>query len=96
MQGNIELQPGKGVRLPLLTDVTTFLASAMQQIAQAYADAGSVEEFWNTIPFPNEAENEKFGKRKWVAMGIRGEELRVAVTLNPKGVLGIDVRTWWQ
>jgi hypothetical protein len=90
-----ELKAGKGVRLAVNGATASFIAAAMDDIQKAWSAANTESEFWDMLDWPNTAEDAQYGERKWVAIQSRGEEFRVAVTRNKKGVLSFDFRLWW-
>ena len=98
-QVQIEMKPSpKGVRVPLTTDLTVFIAETTAELQKAWNEADTQSGFWEELDdlgykFALDATG-KYGDRKYKGFGIREDEFRITV-INKGGNLSIDFRNWW-
>lgn len=101
---NNELRPGKGVQFPLTDETADWLSDVMYAVYEAFGThTAYIREY--------EAEQElrsrlsegdwtyskdSYGHKMTIAYEFDdGSELRVAVVVNVKGELRLDIRTWF-
>jgi hypothetical protein len=91
----VELYAGKGYRTALSSRYITWLNKTAAELEKAWDAGDTAQEVYAALPWEGETHNERFGDTKWTAYTLNEDEVRLGVTLNPKGRLTVDYREFY-
>jgi hypothetical protein len=94
LQDSILYASQKGYRTAMTAKYMEFVQSALNDMRKAWDENESVETVFEALDWPNHADDQ-YGNRKWVALVLGEDELRISVFLTKRGQLQVDYREFY-